>query len=342
MFTEDELDQARAVPVAEWSGVKLKKEGHTLVGPCPICGKGDDRFIVWPKSNRWHCRWCQESGDIIKLVMRLRGRPFPDAVEELIGKAPSGTLREPTPEDIAKWKAREEQQRQEEAAERGRQQFIEATAARIIAGIVPIWSNSLAKHYLSDRRRIEVEKIRDVLERIDAIGFHPAVYLKEPGHPLHGQFLPAIIAIQTDPVTAAPNGAIARTYLDKDGRKLIGLDGKSLRAKSLGTPGIVRLSRDEDVLSGLHIAEGLENALTAMAKGFAPCWSMGSTTQMIDFPVLGGIESLTIFADNDEKGGGLKAAITTGQRWRAAGRELHILEPPSLGDINDVLRGMAR
>jgi hypothetical protein len=34
--------------------------------------------------------------------------------------------------------------------------------------------------------------------------------------------------------------------------------------------GIVRLSADEDVVLGLHLAEGLETALTTLAKGFRP------------------------------------------------------------------------
>jgi hypothetical protein len=82
----------------------------------------------------------------------------------------------------------------------------------------------------------------------------------------------------TDPVTAAPTGAISRTYLGPDGRKI----GK---AKTLGSPaGIVRLSPDADVLSGLAIAEGLETSLDMMARNFRPMWSMGSRVLMAVAP----------------------------------------------------------
>ena len=67
--------------------------------------------------------------------------------------------------------------------------------------------------------------------------------------------------------------------------------------------GIVRLSpRDDEVLmGGLHGCEGIESALSAMVMGFVPMWAFGSTTTMEDFPVLAGVECLTIVGDNDRK-----------------------------------------
>ena len=132
----------------------------------------------------------------------------------------------------------------------------------------------------------------------------------------------------TDTVTATPTGAIGRTYVH-EGRKV----GK---AKTLGSPaGVVRLSLDEDVLEGLHIAEGLESALYAMARGFRPMWSTGSTAIMAKFPVLTGIEALTVFADHDAKDGGEKAARAAEARWSGAGREVRIFRREQLGDVND-------
>jgi putative DNA primase/helicase len=134
----------------------------------------------------------------------------------------------------------------------------------------------------------------------------------------------------TDPVTAKPTGAISRTYLH-EGLKV----GK---AKMLGSPvGIVRLSADEDVVGGLCLAEGLETCLGAIAKGFRPCWSTGSAGVMAAFPVLAGVEALTLFADNDASGTGLQAANEAAARWRAAGRETHVYLREVLGDFNDAL-----
>ena len=190
--------------------------------------------------------------------------------------------------------------------------------------------------YFRDVRRIDTEAIADVLERIDAIGWHPAVYFNEPGHALHGRKLGAIIAVMTDQVTAEPTGAISRTYLDPEGRKL----GK---AKTLGSPaGIIRLSEDADVLEGLHLAEGLESALSAMSKGFRPMWATGSTALMRSFPLLGGIEAISVVADNDANGAGERAAAEVASRWREAGRETHVYLREVLGDFNDVLLETAR
>jgi hypothetical protein len=102
--------------------------------------------------------------------------------------------------------------------------------------------------------------------------------------------------------------------------------------------GIVRLSHAEDVLEGLHLAEGLETALAAAAIGFRPIWSTGSDTQMAAFPVLPGIEALTLFADHDEKGAGERAAREAEARWLEAGCEAHVILRDPLGDINDALR----
>ena len=60
---------------------------------------------------------------------------------------------------------------------------------------------------------------------------------------------------------------------------------------------------------------------------------------MRNFPVLDGIEFLTVFADNDENGIGQEAAIACAQRWMEAGREAEVLTPTMVGDFNDVLRG---
>jgi phage/plasmid primase-like uncharacterized protein len=52
---------------------------------------------------------------------------------------------------------------------------------------------------------------------------------------------------------------------------------------------------------------------------------------MRDFPVLGGIECLTIFADNDKSGTGLAAAEECAERWHRAGREALIHIPVETG-----------
>jgi putative DNA primase/helicase len=206
-----------------------------------------------------------------------------------------------------------------------------ATAAAYVAEMRPL-RGTPGERYLRDARQINTDTIADVLERTDAIGWHPAVYFNEPGHPLHGQRLGCIVAVMSDPVTAKPTGGISRTYVHNS-RKV----GK---AKGLGHAGVVRLSLDEDVLAGLFVAEGLETALAGMSIGLRPMWSTRSTAIMAKFPIVSGIECVSVIADHDVNGAGERAARELEQRWRAAGLEVAILCPDAPGaDFNDVLKG---
>jgi hypothetical protein len=58
--------------------------------------------------------------------------------------------------------------------------------------------------------------------------------------------------------------------------------------------------------------------------------------------VLGGIEALTIVADNDENGRGFVAAGICAERWTAVGKEVRIDPALVVGtDFNDFMRGVA-
>jgi hypothetical protein len=188
------------------------------------------------------------------------------------------------------------------------------------------------ERYLREIRDIDTEEIRDVLERVDAVAWHPAVFLRQEGHSLDSRRLGCIIGIMTDPITAKATGAISRTYIGPDLTKVA-------KAKCLGSPqGIIRLSLDEEVHGGLFLAEGIETGLAIMQLGIRPVWATGSTSIMAKFPVLAGIECLTVFADHDLNGAGEKAARAAANTWRAFGREAKVFLPNELGDINDLTR----
>lgn len=335
MFSEDELHEARSISVveiAERHGANLKKQGRELVGPCPVCGGREDKFAVWPDKNIWNCRGLGAGGGAIDLEMHLSGDSFVDAVKTLIGgDAGTPTRRQPTAEEI---KAREAERKRGEAEERARK---ESSAAKIVARLQPI-AGTPGETYLRDVRKIDVSHwaIKRALEDVDALGWCERVYFREEGHELHGQWLGAIIGILTDPVSGARTGGISRTYLHQ-GKKI----GK---AKSLGGVerlGIIRLSPDDEVGAGLHICEGLESAMSGMSDprmNFCPMWAAGSTVTLAKFPILGGIECLTILADNDENEASVDAASITYWRWKDAGREVHIRQPKERGDLNDITR----
>ncbi|UXN62889.1 toprim domain-containing protein [Phyllobacterium sp. A18/5-2] len=161
----------------------------------------------------------------------------------------------------------------------------------------------------------------------EALRFHPSIKYTNTN-----AFHPTMLALVTDSISGEPAG-IHRTFLTSEGKKI---DRKMLgRAKG----GVIRLWGDEDVTDGLAIAEGIE---TALATGHTPIWATMTSGIMKEFPVLSGIECLTIFADNDIKGAGVKAANACGRRWHDAGRAVTINMPADMGkDFADILEEAA-
>lgn len=206
--------------------------------------------------------------------------------------------------------------------------FVREQIATIVRELVPV-RGTPGEQYLREVRRIDCDLIADVLERPSAIGWDPSLLFREDGHP-NGRCLGCIVAVMTDPTAARPTGGISRTYI-QDGRKVA-------KAKSLGPAGVIRLSEDADALGGLYLAEGLETSLAAMSIGLRPIWSCGSTSIMRTFPVLAGVEALTIIADHDANGAGEHAAKACADRLRASGREVHIFRSNQYGDLNDALQ----
>ena len=350
MFSEDELHQARATPVLEIAkehGAKLRRSGKQHEGPCPVCRDGDDRFWVVPSLNVAGCRGCDFRGDAIALEMHLSDSSFVDAVRALIGQdAGTPTRRQPTAEEIAARLAREAERKRAEAEEQRRK---EMSAARIVAQLQPI-AGTPGETYLRDVRKIDVSHwaVKRALEDVATLGWCEHILFHQdnpskPGHELNGQWLSAIVAIQTDPITAERTGGITRTFIHQ-GRKVC----RAMSLAGVGRLGIIRLSPDDEVGAGLHICEGIESALSLMQMGFCPMWAAGSTSQLKSFPVLAGVECLTIIADHDiadEAGrqASQQAARETRQRWAAAGRETVMKIPKTPGeDANDILKRRAR
>jgi putative DNA primase/helicase len=149
----------------------------------------------------------------------------------------------------------------------------------------------------------------------------------------------AVIAQMRDVVSDAPR-AIHRTFL-KDGRKAE-LPGGAKRMLGPVAGCAIKLCRDDDVIEGLGIAEGIETALSVLQTGWRPIWALGSAGSIETFPLLGGIEALTIWADADINQAGLWEARICQARWAEAGRECRILLPPCEGtDWNDVIGAAA-
>ena len=112
---------------------------------------------------------------------------------------------------------------------------------------------------------------------------------------------------------------------------------------------VIRLWPDEAVEQGLVLGEGVETTLAAATvithRGtlLQPAWAACSAGSLERFPVLSGIEALTILVDHDHadprgRHAGQEAAAACAARWSAAGREVIRLTPKIVGaDFNDVV-----
>ena len=142
-------------------------------------------------------------------------------------------------------------------------------------------------------------------------------------HP-SGYVGPCMVALVTNAVTGEPI-SLHRTWIKPDGRKANVEPPRLLLKGHRKQGGVIRLCADDEVTTGLAIAEGIETAL-AVARVFRPVWSVIDAGNMAAFPILNGIESLTIVADHDKTG--IEAAHECARRWHAAGREVRIALPP--------------
>lgn len=144
-----------------------------------------------------------------------------------------------------------------------------------------------------------------------------------------------MVCLFRDILTDEPR-AIHRTALAADGNgkaKVEGMDPKQMLGPVKGCA--IKLSPDHEVIEGIAIAEGIENALTGLCGGLAPVWALGSAGAVEAFPVLPGVEAITILADHDRAG--IEASRKCAARWVDEGREAIITYPPKPGaDWNDM------
>ncbi|MGZ9052923.1 MAG: DUF7146 domain-containing protein [Rhodoplanes sp.] len=85
----------------------------------------------------------------------------------------------------------------------------------------------------------------------------------------------------------------------------------------------IRLWPDCDVDTRLTIGEGIESCLAAATH--SPVWSCLYAGNSKTFPILVGIEALTVVCDHDPAG--VAATLEAGARWRAGGRNVAVHYP---------------
>jgi putative DNA primase/helicase len=139
-------------------------------------------------------------------------------------------------------------------------------------------------------------------------------------HP-SGYVGPALVGLITDAITNTPI-SLHTTWVTP-GRDKAPVDPpRRYLPGHRKSGGVVRLWSNESVTYGLAIAEGIETALTA-AHAFRPAWATLDAGNLKNFPVLPGIESLTVAVDQDAAGESAFEAVKA--TWKAAGRNVYPL-----------------
>jgi hypothetical protein len=177
---------------------------------------------------------------------------------------------------------------------------------------------TLVEQYLVSERGLQLAD--DIAA--DVIRFHPTLYYEDTR-------VGAMVALFRDLMTNEPCG-IHRTFLDNAGRKL----GRKMLGRAGGAA--IQLDADEDVTLGLHIGEGIETSIAAQLVGFRPVWTLGSAGAIKEFPVLSGIEAITVLGEIDDGGANHRAAQACAARWIEADREAFLVEPLFGDDLNNV------
>jgi putative DNA primase/helicase len=167
------------------------------------------------------------------------------------------------------------------------------------------------------------------------IGFDPEASWREvagdPASPL--LHVPCILAVFRT-IDTGEIVAVQKTRLNPDGSKL----DRRFNGPSQGA--VCKIDPDEDVTMGLSLAEGLETVLSARVLGFRPAWATGGIGTLATFPVLSGIEGLTLHRERDANGASAKAVEQCARRWHKNEREVIITDTVSAdcNDLNDCLQ----
>lgn len=164
--------------------------------------------------------------------------------------------------------------------------------------------------------------------------------------PFGADRLPAMLALIRNAITGAPQG-VHRTPLTWAGERARDADDAKRPKMILGAArsGAVMLAPRVPDAPALAICEGIETGLAIFRHvPSATIWAALSAGGIAAFPVLAGVERLTIYADNDAKpdGGntGLAAARQAARRWAGAGRSWAIEYPAAPGlDFADLAVG---
>jgi putative DNA primase/helicase len=312
-----EAKRADMVELARRLGARLKREGPGWIGPRPRGCASQDGVIVNQKRG-FLCRPSGARGDAVDMVEHVHGVSKTEALEFITGK-PSTITGKPLPGKDAKPAPPPAEEGPAREARQDGLNGVTTTTITTTADALVLWHQGVdprgtrGERYLKDERKLDLGA--DLAGEV--LRWHPGVG--------------AILTLYRNILTGEPQ-AVQRTLLDQDARKI----GR----KFLGPVGGAAVMLDPEVLAGLHIGEGIETCLAARQFDLRPTWALGSTTAIANFPVLSGVECLTLMQENDANGASQRACEACALRWHAAGREVIVNTSNYGNDLNDALRGL--
>jgi putative DNA primase/helicase len=299
MIPADHIERARALPIEHEiarRGIKLKRAGAELLGPCPVCG-GTDRFALHTKKQVWNCRGCGTGGDIIALVQHLDGGDFKTAIETLTGGAATPAPRA-KPTSVTRDDGSADKQR-------------ESKAGWLWSQRKPISEGTPPAFYLC--KRGYTGPIPATLGYLPARDPYPAAMISAFG-----------MADEPEPgILAAPKqvNGVHLTRLTGDGDKQPNAAGNSkiMLGTCKGAP--ITISPPNDLL-GMALTEGVEDALSVYQATGLGTWAAGAAGFMPALAplVVGYIETVTIYAHDDKAG--RDNAITLARALKTRGIEV--------------------
>jgi putative DNA primase/helicase len=179
--------------------------------------------------------------------------------------------------------------------------------------------STLAEIYLNAHRKLELD---DELAG-DVLRFHPRCPWRKTSDKV--DYIPALVAA----FRSIDNGTITAIH-----RIALNPDGTKLDRRMLGIVHRAAVMLDP-IGPDLAIGEGIETCMAARQLGIKPTWALGSTGSIAGFPIIEGVNRLTILG---ETGTASQDAIRfCTQRWRKAGKRVRVAMPSVGSDLNDEL-----
>jgi hypothetical protein len=282
MIPDAVLDDLRArVPVSKVVGkyVKLTRAGTEWKALSPFRKERTPSFFANDQRGFFYDFGSGEHGDIFQFVMKMEGLEFPEAVKHCAEMAGDVEPKAASPAP---------------SASRGEEQVVQLRKARWLWSQREPIVGTIAETYLRAR------------------GYHGLIPETLAFLPASGDYPPALIAaygIATEPdpgVIAIAENAVLGVHLIKlkpGGSDRLRNDPKCKFTIGKGFIAPIMLAPPND-LSGMVIAEGIEDALNAHEASGLGAWAAGTATRL---PTLADlipsyIECVTILVDDDDAG----------------------------------------